>query len=173
MKLKCEITLDDYLVGLRHLIETSPAIRAQHRKLRVIVAAIPLIVFGALAVLLHEPGHWVLAVVASLLLAAVHPSLQRRVSLKQARKIYESSGAKFLGPRELAIEERGLHSISQFEEKTIFWDSISDITLKAEHCIICVGGVALIALAKERVSEGDFDTFFHALQRQWKTVQAN
>lgn len=173
MKLKCDITLDDYIVGLRHLIETSPAIRAQHRKQRLICLAIWELAFGTLAVLMHESTvFWGAGVIGGLFVAARHPSLQRRATMNQARRIYASSGSMFLGPRELEIEERGLHSVSKFEEKTIFWDSISDITVKPGYCIISVGGVAVVALPEERVTAGDFEAFSRELQQQWQAAKA-
>lgn len=166
MELKCDIQLDDLMVGIKHLVATSPAIKSQQRKQQITVVVLLLVATGLLG-LLRSPLA-ISTLVASLIFAVTYPALQRIRTIRGSRKIYERSGEKLLGTRTLSIEDRGLHSISKLEEKTIFWDSITDISIAPEHCIVCVSDVAVFAIPKERILAGDFDRFVSELDKKWR-----
>lgn len=168
MKLKCDITMDDLLVGLRHLVETSPVIKSQQLRRRLVAIPLPTALFGLLDWARHELGFVWAGLVMSMVCVVIIGPLQRRTMLRHSRRMYEQSGGKFLGPRELSIEDRGLHSISRFEEKTIFWDSISNVTVSDDHCLVCVSNLAVLAIPKDRILSGDFDTFTQALIESWQ-----
>lgn len=174
MELKCDIQMDDLMVGLRHLMTTSPAVKAQIRKAQIIMVLLMVALLGVLGTLItpvRDPRIWGLFAGYCVVFALIQPALRRRAIIRQSRKMYEQSGARIFGPRTLSIMDRGLHSVSQFEEKTLFWDSITDIAMRSDRCIICVGDLSAFAIPKERVLAGDFDDFTRELTAQWQATR--
>jgi hypothetical protein len=174
MNLSCDITLDDAIVGFRVLCATSPAIKAQQRKKRFVCSLLPIVVFGFLGVPLDESrlGMWIIGLAGCVIVVLIFPTLQRRAMERHWRRMYASSAGKFLGPRQLVIEDRGLYSLSQGEEKTIFWTSISNVVMQPEvspeYCILCVDTLAVLAIPRARVAAGDFDAFSQEVLRRWR-----
>lgn len=170
--LTCDITLDDYMVGIGHLVQTSPTIQSQFRKARAVVVGIFLSAAAVHFLVLREPVGSGMLVVMAVLLGLNAVRSRRRSTLKQSRRMFEQSGSKLLGPRELTIEDRGLRSVSQFEEKIMFWTSITEIAVQGDYCIVCVGNLSAFAFVKDRVLAGDFDDFTSELRHRWSSIQS-
>lgn len=170
--LTCDITLDDYMVGLGHLVRTSPTIQAQFRKARAVVVGIFLSLAAGHFLVLREPVGTVMLVGMAIFFGLNAVRSRQRSALKNSRRMFEQSDSKFLGPRELTIEDRGLRSVSQFEEKIMFWDSITDIAVQGDYCIVCVGDLSAFAFVKDRVLAGNFEGFTQELMRRWSLTRS-
>ncbi len=172
IKLSCELTIDDLMVGFEHSIDSNPLLAAAWRRQFWFSAGIGLTT-GVVVSLLAQRWDWLaIGLLFVVVLAMRQPSSSRRACLLSGRRHFEATSQELLGQREYSIEERGLRVVTQITDETIFWPSICDVVQLPQHVLVVVGKLAVLVIAKERVTTGNAESFCRELISRWQAATA-
>ena len=155
---------------VRHFATNSPVMLAQKRRAMIIFG----LALGLPAVHLATINPLVGLIFGAVAVAVgtlIFGSLMRTGTEKLQRKFYSQPGCTFLGPHDLTIEERGIHSVGTTGEATYFWTTISSIDQTETHCFIYLNAVTAFAIPLDNIKEGNVDDFIDEVTRRWQAAK--
>jgi hypothetical protein len=176
MRIRYELTIDDFAAFQRYHQLNSPAVMNGQRRL---YAMVPLFVVAVAAVQAFALGSLVVFIIGAFVAAVAGwyvmskgPTAYLDAVEKQVRKMFlEGENKSLFGPRELEVTEDFIIERSPFHEHIVRWSAVEKIVESWNYGFIYWCGVAAHAVPKKSVAQEEFRAFFDAANRAWKAAK--
>ncbi|UCC43646.1 MAG: YcxB family protein [Candidatus Zixiibacteriota bacterium] len=171
--IKFETTEDDNLAFAMHYWENSPSLRK-----RVLTGRLGwTLAFVLLAVvnIVLELWYWAaLMLVAALVYVVFYDRWCRRTFLRRFKRLQsEAKNRSALGNKEMSVGEDGVNLYAETGRSLTKWLGIERIASTADHTFLYVGAGHALVIPKNRVTEGDYETFVVELKRRFEEYKGH
>lgn len=170
MKINYENTMNDLVQANLHYYATSPTLKNELRRQRLVWS---LILFGSVMVF-YSVSHIPLLISLPVALALTGfynfrtlRGFNKRVT-KLTEKLYregENKGA--IGPRELEATPEGLISRTAYSEAKYSWAMLERIDSTADHTYLYVGAASALIVPHDRITSGNFRAFMQEIGKHY------
>ena len=167
MRIKYEVTLDDFLAFSRFYGRHSSTVR---RSKIVTGILFPAGLFLLACLDGWYRGRWdalvIGAVMAGLLMLWILGGDRRRVEKALRKMLAEGSNKQLLGEHELELTETGLVERTGYAETTYRWQAVERLGLTPDYIFIFTGAISGIIVPRGRVVEGNHEELEGELRRK-------
>ncbi len=170
MRIRYDFTMDDLMAFARHYAANSPVVRANRRRITIIIGLALFVPAALVATIFPLVGLNMGVVATGLCWLVQRPAVWQRSVEFECKQNYSQPGCNLLGPAELTIEDQGIHSRSANGEMTQFWAAISSIATTETHCFIYLNAIAAFVIPLNNIKEGNVDDFIDEATRRWQAA---
>jgi hypothetical protein len=172
MNVTYQMTPEDAIKFNMYIFSTSPTLRTQNRRNRIIAVSITVVLYFIIFVDMDEAltANIIIALLTALFTFFIYNPIAQRLQKQAIQKLIKNESSKqFFTEKTLTLYPDHIQTISEMGENKMSWKAIKDVKIVPEYAYLFLDTLNAIVIPK-RVFPGDdaFDAFIQEGTRFWQ-----
>jgi hypothetical protein len=173
MNVTYQTTPEDAIKFNMYIFDTSPTIRAQHRRVRIVTTLIPPVLLIILAIatgITFNPTVIIILVLSAVAAFMIYKPFAKYYQEKTVDKLMNNESSKqFFTEKTLTLHPEQIQTIPEMGENKMSWKAIKDIKIVPEYAYLFIDTLNAVVIPKRVFPSGDaFDVFMQETNRLWQ-----